>query len=56
MDDNGAGLGLSIARLIAEVHKGRLELQRSDSTGSIFSVSLPRSPSSTVATFNRCVR
>jgi signal transduction histidine kinase len=56
MDDNGAGLGLSIARLIAEGHKGRLELQHSDSTGSIFSVSLPRSHSSTVATFNRCVR
>jgi len=43
MDGNGAGLGLSIARVIAEVHKGRLELQHSDSTGSTFSVSLPRS-------------
>jgi heavy metal sensor kinase len=42
MDGNGAGLGLSIARVIAEVHKGRLELQHSDGTGSIFSVSLPR--------------
>jgi signal transduction histidine kinase len=56
MDDNGAGLGLSIARLIAEVHRGRLELQHSDSTGSIFSVSLPRSHSPTLATFNPCAR
>jgi heavy metal sensor kinase len=56
MDDNGAGLGLSIARLIAEVHKGRLELQHSDSTGSIFSVSLPRSHSAMATTSNPCVR
>jgi signal transduction histidine kinase len=42
MDGNGAGLGLSIARVIAEVHKGRLELQRSDETGSTFVVFLPR--------------
>jgi signal transduction histidine kinase len=56
MDDNGAGLGLSIARLIAEVHRGRLELQHSDSTGSIFSVALPRSHSPTLATVNPCVR
>jgi two-component system OmpR family sensor kinase len=39
---NGAGLGLSIARWIAEVHKGRLELQHSDETGSTFAVYLPR--------------
>jgi two-component system OmpR family sensor kinase len=39
---DGAGLGLSIARWIAEVHRGRLELQHSDATGSKFSVSLPR--------------
>ena len=37
----GAGLGLSIARWIAEAHLGRLELTRSDATGSTFSVILP---------------
>ncbi|HMD43654.1 MAG TPA: ATP-binding protein [Candidatus Acidoferrum sp.] len=37
----GAGLGLSIARWIAEAHHGRLELTRSDATGSTFSVILP---------------
>jgi heavy metal sensor kinase len=37
----GAGLGLSIARLVAEAHKGRLELQRSDERGSVFVANLP---------------
>lgn len=37
----GAGLGLSIARWIAEAHHGRLELTRSDSTGSTFTAFLP---------------
>lgn len=37
----GAGLGLSIARWIAEAHHGRLELTRSDGTGSVFTVYLP---------------
>ena len=37
----GAGLGLSIARWIAEAHQGRLELQRSDETGSVFAITLP---------------
>jgi heavy metal sensor kinase len=37
----GAGLGLSIARWIAEIHHGRVELQSSDSTGSIFVASFP---------------
>jgi two-component system OmpR family sensor kinase len=36
----GAGLGLSIARWIAEAHHGRLELTRSDRTGSTFTVAL----------------
>lgn len=40
-DGGGAGLGLAIARWIAEVHKGRLELLRSDQTGSTFVASLP---------------
>jgi two-component system, OmpR family, sensor kinase len=40
----GAGLGLSIARWIAEAHHGRLELSRSDATGSTFTVFLPATP------------
>jgi heavy metal sensor kinase len=40
---SGAGLGLAIARWIAEVHGGRLELQRSDPTGSTFVAFLPTS-------------
>ena len=40
-ESGGAGLGLSIARWIAEAHHGRLELTRSDSSGSLFTVSLP---------------
>lgn len=40
-DRGGAGLGLAIARWIAEAHHGRLELTRSDASGSIFSVVLP---------------
>ena len=39
-DTGGAGLGLSIARWIAEAHHGRLELTRSDSTGSTFTAFL----------------
>jgi signal transduction histidine kinase len=37
----GAGLGLAIARWIAEAHHGRLELQRSDENGSTFVATLP---------------
>jgi two-component system, OmpR family, sensor kinase len=40
--DGGAGLGLSIATWIAEVHHGSLELTRSDSTGTVFTARLPR--------------
>ena len=40
-DDGGAGLGLAISRWIAEAHLGRLELTRSDSTGSTFTACLP---------------
>lgn len=36
-----AGLGLVIARWIAEAHHGQLELVRSDETGSVFVASLP---------------
>jgi two-component system, OmpR family, sensor kinase len=38
--EGGAGLGLSIALWIAEAHQGRLELVRSDATGSHFAVYL----------------
>ncbi len=41
---SGAGLGLAIARWIAEAHDGRLELRRSDESGSIFVASLPADP------------
>jgi heavy metal sensor kinase len=37
----GAGLGLAIARSIAEAHRGSLDLQHSDETGSTFQVTLP---------------
>jgi signal transduction histidine kinase len=40
----GAGLGLSIARAIAEAHGGSLVLSRSDPSGSTFLVRLPRNP------------
>jgi two-component system OmpR family sensor kinase len=40
--EGGAGLGLSIARWIAEAHDGRLELTRSDASGSTFTAFLPR--------------
>ena len=44
-DTGGAGLGLSIARWIAEAHQGRLELTHSDSRGSTFTAFLPVGPS-----------
>lgn len=37
----GAGLGLAIARWIAEAHHGRLILMRSDASGSTFAAFLP---------------
>jgi len=42
-DSAGAGLGLSIARWIAEAHDGQLALTHSDSYGSTFGVTLPTS-------------
>jgi two-component system, OmpR family, sensor kinase len=39
----GAGLGLSIARWVAEAHDGRLELEHSDGCGTTFVAFLPRS-------------
>jgi signal transduction histidine kinase len=38
----GAGLGLPIARWIAEVHGGQLRLEHSDAQGSVFVAELPR--------------
>jgi heavy metal sensor kinase len=40
----GAGLGLPIARWIAEAHGGSLDLEASGASGSIFRVTLPLSP------------
>ena len=48
-DGGGAGLGLAISRWIAEAHHGRLELTRSDSTGSTFSAYLPADSASFVS-------
>jgi heavy metal sensor kinase len=38
---DGAGLGLPIARWVAEAHGGRVTLERSDASGSTFAVDLP---------------
>jgi two-component system OmpR family sensor kinase len=38
---SGAGLGLSIARWIAEAHDGTLELLRSSAAGTVFQLNLP---------------
>ena len=43
-DGGGAGLGLPIARWIAEVHGGEITLESSDSSGSVFALHLPRPP------------
>ena len=40
-DGGGAGLGLPITRWIAEAHGGRVWLDRSDSSGSVFVATLP---------------
>jgi len=37
----GAGLGLAIARWVAEAHSGRVQIVSSGSDGSVFAVSLP---------------
>jgi len=38
---SGAGLGLAIAKWIAQAHSGTLTLERSDRNGSVFRVTLP---------------
>jgi heavy metal sensor kinase len=40
-ETGGAGLGLPIARWIAEAHHGRLQLRSSDRSGSVFAIYLP---------------
>ena len=41
---SGAGLGLSIAKWIAEAHHGTLELSHSGPTGTVFTARIPKSP------------
>jgi signal transduction histidine kinase len=43
--DGGAGLGLALARWIANLHGGDVTLARSSDAGTTFTVSLPVSPS-----------
>jgi len=49
---SGAGLGLSIARWVAEAHEGTLELLNTSETGSVFQLVLPadRGPERKLAT------
>lgn len=47
---SGAGLGLAIARWIAEAHGGRLELVRSSEAGSLFAAILPAANTSSAIT------
>ncbi len=41
---SGAGLGLSIAKWIAEAHHGTLELSHSGPAGTVFTARIPKSP------------
>jgi signal transduction histidine kinase len=41
-NEEGTGLGLALSKSLIEQHEGRLELLRSDKTGSVFSIRLPR--------------
>lgn len=43
-DRSGMGLGLAIAKSLAELHNGRIWVESSDRTGSEFCVSLPLQP------------
>jgi heavy metal sensor kinase len=44
-DRGGSGLGLPLARWIAEAHGGRIEVESADGHGSTFTVTLPLAPS-----------
>jgi signal transduction histidine kinase len=44
----GAGLGLSIVKRIVEAHQGTIEVESNDPQGTVFVVSLPVSPRSTI--------
>ena len=46
---SGAGLGLAIARWVAQAHAGTLTLARSDASGSVFQVTLPATTQSPLA-------
>jgi heavy metal sensor kinase len=48
--NNGAGLGLSIAKWIAEAHHGSLQLTCSTSAGTVFTARLPKSRDSNTRT------
>jgi heavy metal sensor kinase len=47
----GSGLGLSIARWIAETHKGRVEVESQLGAGSLFRIVLPLAAALSTATF-----
>jgi signal transduction histidine kinase len=42
LNGSGAGLGLSIAKWVAELHGGSIALKRSNGEGSTFIISLPQ--------------
>lgn len=49
-DGSGAGLGLSIARWIAEVHAGTLGIEKYESKGSVFVATIPLAPARSAGT------